>query len=809
MSSLLQDVRYSLRSFTRNPGFTAAAILTLAIALGANTAVFSVMNGVLLRALPYPEPDRIVDISILMPPAEDQPGRKVFLDSQLAAAWQNGTRTLERVAAYQPRAFLLTGLSSPERLTGARVSVTLLPLLRVHPIWGRNFAEAEQRPGSGRVVLLGHGLWQRHFQGDTTIVGKSVTLDGLPHMVIGVMPESFYFPRREVELWVPLESGAPAPIGVEVIEAEYLPWVARLRDGVSLEQAEAEARALLRGVEGEGPAEEEALAGRVRLVPWREEMVAEVRPALLALAAAVGLVLFIACINLANLLLARSSSRRREMAIRNALGSGRARLVRQMLTESTVLSLAGGIAGILVAVWLHLLFPILIPQDLPFIEEIRLDTRVYLFAFSLAALTGLLFGLLPAFRSAGPNLALSLRAGQAETSQGSASRGLLVVTEVALAFVLLVGASLLLRSFLHQIRIELGYEPDQVLTATLDLNPARYGSPGRSAAFFDGLLSRLGGRPEVTAAGVVSFPPLTPTFSLTSVTIVGQPPGRTLAIAQMTSPGYLKAMGLQLVEGRWLTAQEHAAQAPVAMVNQSFVRRHLANPRAVGQWIQAGTASLEIVGVLQDVRLLGPDSEPKPELFTSFYHGEAIAGAAPQRLTLVVRTSGAPAAFLPDLRALLLGLDPELVPIDVRTLEGKLSDSVAQPRFYATLLTVFAGLALMLALVGVYGVLSYAVGRQTRAIGVRRALGAQRWEILALEFRKGFFLVMAGLVMGLGLSLGATRAVSHLLFGVTARDPLSYAAAALSLAIAASFACYLPARRAMQVNPVEALRHDG
>jgi predicted permease len=810
LSTLWQDVRTSLRLLARNPGSTAFAVTTLALALGANTAVFSVMNGVLLRALPYPEPDRLVDMSILMPPAGGQPGRRDFLDNGRLENWPQGTRRLEPLAAYSLRPFTLSGQGNPERLTGASVSAALFPLLRVPPFHGAIFRPEQQQPGADRVVLLSYGLWQRRFQGDPRIVGKAVTLEGTPYTVAGVMPESFYFPRREVQLWTPLVVAAPTPRAASVIQRQYFPVVARLRDGASIAPAEAEAQAIFRRL-GEDLAGtgDDLLRGRVRLIPLRDEMVSAARPALWVMSVAVGLVLLITCINFANLLLARNSARQREMAIRSAMGGGRARLVRQMLTESMVLALAAGIVGMLVASWIHLLLPSILPHDIPRVEEIQLDARVFLFTLFLAGLTGMAIGLLPALRGAVASLVAPLHGGTSETSREPASGSLLVVAEVGLAFVLLVGAGLLLRSYLRLAGVELGYEPDRVLTATLALDPARYGAPARADAFVDELLRRLTDHRGVQAAGVVSFPPLTTGLSLVSLRVAGERPARTLAVPQRTSPGYLRALGLRLAAGRWLTDEDVARQAPVAVVNETFARRYIAGPRAIGRRLEVGAASLEIVGVIEDVRLVSLDSAPKPEFFTSYRQAKTIPGGGPEPLTLTIRTAGDPTALLPYLRTLILQLDPDLALEDVRTMNAKLSASVAQPRFYALLLAAFAGIALMLCSAGVYAVLSYSVARQTRAIGVRRALGARRRDILTMVFRRGFTLVTLGLAIGMAVAMAATRVLAHLLFSVTTRDPLSYVVAAVSLAGVAGLACYLPARRAIRVDPSEALRHDG
>jgi putative ABC transport system permease protein len=807
MSILLQDLRYSLRILARNPGFTAVAILTLAIALGANTAVFSVMDGVLLRALPYPESDRIMDIAILRPPSEGRTSRKDHLDSESFQAWRKTARTVEQLAAYRTELFTLSGHGSSERLLGVSASATLLPLLRVAPAAGRHFRDEEEQSGLDRVVILSDRLWRQRFKGDPAILGKTITLEGLPYTVVGVMPRSFSFPTGDIQLWVPLDTRAPE--GAGTINVQYLPVIARLNPGFSAQQAEAEAEAVARGQREGGAAPIDQPPGKVRLVPLRDEMVIGVRPALLAMFAAVSLVLLMACINLANLLLVQGSARQREMALRSAVGGSRGRLLRQVLTESTLLSFAGGTTGLLLAGWIHLLLPRFLPRDIPRLEAVHLDVRVFLFAVLLSGVTGLLFGLVPAWRSSGTNVIQPLYGGTVEARPSLRMQSLFVVAQVALAFLLLAGAGLLLRNFLYLVRIDPGYEPDHVLTATLDLDGARYSTPGLSEALFDDLLERLQRNRQVQAVGVVSFPPLTPSFSFTSLEIQGQPSARTLAVPQLSSPGYLQAMGLRLSMGRWLTRQDLVARAPVVVVNQAFVRQYLAGLKAIGRQLKVGTASLEIVGVVEDVHLLGLDSEPKPEIFASYHHAGRISGAGPKRLTLAVRTVGDPSGVLPSLRALVLDLDPNLALEDVQTMHSRLAASVAQPRFYALLLAAFAGMALVLAAAGVYGVLSYSVSRQTRAIGVRRALGAERHVILVLVLRKGFLLISIGVVLGVAIAAEASRALSHFLYvGVSPNDPLSFSVAALSLAAVTFFACYLPARRATRVDPGEALRYE-
>ena len=802
MTTLGKDFRHAVRRLARSPGFTAVAGLTLALTLGANTAVFSVMNGVLLRALPFPAPDRIVDVALLRPPEEGRPGGKTFLDGATLTSWRESGGTIDRVAAYRTGAFTLTGEGPPRRIQGARVSPELFPLLGVRPLLGRPFDSGLGNRGPARPVVLSHGLWQRRFAGDREILGTRVTLDGEPHTVVAVMPRSFVFPDEESEVWLPLELSTEKSAGV--VNVQYLPTVARLADGISTAQARAELQALWHSRWGGS----ETPSYRVHLVPLREEMVAEVRPALLALFAAVGLVLLIGCANLANLVLARTASRQQEMAVRLALGGGRGRVVRQVLTETTVLALAGGALGLLLAFGIHHLLPWILPSDIPRLEEVRLDTRVFLFTFGLSVLTGLLFGLWPALRSARTSVVGTLRGGGGgRVTGGRRSRRALIVAEVALAVVLLIGAGLLLRSFLRLVSVEPGYEPDRVMTATVELDRTRYSEPGRMEAFFDQLLTRLEDHPDVAAAGVVSYPPLTSTFSLKSLEVLGRPPARTLAVPQLTSPGYRSALGMRLAAGRWLSERDHLDGTPAAIVNQTFVRDYLGDD-ALGERLRLGSVTLEVVGIVEDVRLLGLERDPQPELFTSYRLAEQVTGAGPARMTLLVRTERDAEAWVPFVRSAVLDLDPALPLEAVGTLRDRLSGSVARPRFYALLLSLFALLALLLAAAGIYGVLAYQVAQRSREIGIRRALGAQRSKILRGVLREGLVLVVVGLGLGLLAAVGATRVLGSLLFGVPPMDPWSFGLAPALLVAVGALACYLPARRATRVEPVVALRWE-
>lgn len=801
------EIRHAFRVLRRNPGFTAVAVVTLAVALGATTTVFSVVKAVLLDPLPYEAPDRIVDASILLPPGEEGRTREGLFDARSLDAWRRSGRTLEHLAAYRQQPYVLTGRGDAERIEGARVSPELFSLLGVAPVRGRTFDPADDETVGDRTALLSHGLWQRRFGGSGDVLGDAIALDGEPHTVVGVMPPGFFFPHVEVEIWTPLLM-APGEQGPEFVSAEHFRAVARLKDDASLEQGEQEAQAVLARtaeLDGSGAVSEDTL-GRARLVPLREKSIEGVDGALAVLSAAVGLVLLIACVNLASLLLARSAARQEELAVRRALGAGRLRLLRQGLTESVLLGLAGGAAGLLVSLWLHRLVP-LVGGGVPRIGEVELDGGVLAFAFVLSILAGLVFGLFPSLESSSSAAASTPRGGGGSWTGGRAMSAFVVV-EVALAVVLLVGAGLLLRSFVTLLDVDLGYEPQGVVTTDLEIEPGRHGGLGWSGAPLNDLLDRLERHPHVQAAGVVSYPPLPRSFAMISATVEGVPPGRTLVVPQMTSPGYREAMGLRLVEGRWLTPQEHAVQAPVAVIDETFVTRYLAGAEPLGRRIRIGSASLEIVGVVEGTRLLGLGSEPRPELFTSYHNAQAVSGAGAEALTLAIRVAGDPSSISGLLRSLLRELDPHLPVNDIALMEDRLSPSVARPRFYTVLLGTFAGIALVLAAAGLYGVLSYSVARQTREIGIRRSLGAEGRDILAMVLGRGLLLVLVGLGIGTAASLVFTRALAHLLFGITATDPLTYTLAGLLLLAVGAAAVWVPAYRAKSVDPMAALRSD-
>jgi putative ABC transport system permease protein len=803
--SFLHDLRHAWRLLVKSPSFTFAAVATLAVALGANTAVFGVVDAVLLRPLPYPEPERLVAVTVALPPIEGMPAREASLDGATLEAWAESSRALEGLAVYQRRDFTVAGGGGAERVAGAGASASLFEVLGVQPAEGRAFHRDDERAGGEPVVLVSQRLRDRRFAGHGAL-GARLELGGVAHTVIGVMPDGFSFPNEETDLWVPM--AATVPVWEGTIQVQFLAAVARLAAGASTTSAAAEGQAVVERGSELGRATPELAAGRVEVTPLAERRVAEVRPALVAMWAAVGLVLVVACFNLANLLLARTASRRRELAVRCAVGGGRRRLVRQLLTENLLLALIGGAAGLVVAAGVHRLLPRLAPAGVPGLDGVVFDVRVFLFALLLAVATACLFGLLPALRSASGRLVQPLHGGVGEASRDRRSQGALVIAEVALSMVLLVGAGLLVRGFLHLVHVELGFAPDGVVTATLDPAAAGIGAAGRRSALFEGLLESMEGEPGVEAAGVVAHPPLSPGFAKMSVGVVGQPPARRLAVPQWTSPGYAEAIGLRLVTGRWLSEADHRSGSSVAVVNESFAHDFLAGLEPLGQRVEVGSSTLEVIGVVEDARLLGFGSEPQPEVFASYRLSESATGSVPNRLTLLVRSAGEPSPLVPLLRSRLAEIEPAVALEDVGLLSGRLSASVATPRFFAVLAGTFAAIGLFLAAAGLYGVLSYSVVSQRRALGVRRALGAQKGDILRLVLGRGAVLVLAGLALGLLGSWWAAELLTGLLSGLPPNDPSSYGVATLIVCAVAFVACYLPARRATRIEPLSVLRAE-
>ena len=814
MDTLLQDIRHSLRVLLKSPGFTAVALATLTLGIGATTAVFGVVNAALLRPLPYPDADRLVRVQ------EERPMMRglempAFMTSATLEAWRENPQTLDQIAGYSDRTFTYLDASEPVRVRGATVSPALFPLLRATPLLGRVFTDDEAVSGAQPVAVLSYARWQTHHDADPDVLGHLMTLDDVSYTVIGVMREGFYFPDRETEIWIPLTLTIPQQRpGQRFIRA--FSGIARLADGVSVAQAEAEGQTIVGRQESLGPGGE---APTLRLVSFQEEMVGEARPALLAFMSAVGFVLLIATANLANLLLARGAARQRELAVRAAVGAGRGRLIRQLVTESVALSVVGGALGLGAAYGILGVLPRFAPAGIPGLADAGIDATVLAFALAASVGAGVLFGTVPALQASRFELVRALNEGAPQMGggfrfrRGNRTRSVLVVAEVALALMLLVGAGLLVRSFVTLSTVDPGFDPANVLTVELDLPRSQYSDAAVATAFFDQVLERATGRPGVEAVGLVSSLPLTPGENLIAFRIQGQaaPSSReemTAARPQVVSSGYLDAMGLRLVAGRFITDEDTESSTSVFVVNEAFASAYFPGEEAVGQRLNLGRGEpTEVVGVVGDVHHRGLDSQPSPELYFS-YRQSLLGPGVLSGASLVARTTGDPLALVPFLRQDVRDLDPNLPLDNVMTMGARLSSSVAQPRFYALVLGVFAAGALALAMLGIYGVLAYTVSRRSREIGLRMALGADRRGIRNMVVRQGALLVGVGVALGLVGALGTTRALESLLFGITTFDLPTLVAVPVLLVMAALAACYLPARRATRVEPMDALRYE-
>jgi putative ABC transport system permease protein len=806
-ADLMHDLRYAARLQRKNPGFTIVAVIALALGIGANTAIFSVVNTVLLRPLPYKDPERLVmvweDASTHGYP-RDTPAAANFVD------WRDQSQVFEGMAAIADTSFNLTGSGDPERLEGRRVSANMFPLLGVDPQIGRVFTAAEDQPGAQRVVLLSYALWQRRFGGDSAIVGKSLTLNGESYIVVGVMPARFQFPSSDDQAWV--------PIALTQQEAgnrgrHYLQVLARLKPGVSLVQAQSEMSTIAARLQQQYPEQNAELGAVVQ--PLHEHLVGDIKPALLVLLGAVGLVLLIACANVANLLLARAAVRQKEIAVRVALGARRWRLIRQFLTESVLLSTLGGLVGLAIAYGGLVVLKAFIPENISQAREISIDLKVLGFTFLVSVLTGLIFGLAPAVQAARFNQIETLKEGGRDAATGGGGkrlRSLLVTAEVAISLVLLIGAGLLINSFLRLRNVDPGFRADNLLTMKIVLPEPKYEEMERRTAFYTDLIGRVQSLAGVRSAAVTTNLPLYRQGNSISISIEGRPappPGQELiVVTRIVSPSYFDTMSIPLLRGRQVSTQDTETTPNVVVISETMARRFWPGEDAVGKRIAAGRVRtpedwIQVVGVVKDVRQFELNAEPKPQMYLSYRQ----AGFFEPR-DLVVKTDVDPASMAATVRKAVWEIDKDQPVSNIRTMEEILADSIARQRFSMLLLAIFAAVALVLAAVGIYGVMSYSVAQRTREIGIRMALGAQTGTVLKLAIGYGMKLVIAGIVIGLIAAFALTRVMSALLFGVTATDPTTFTLISLLLIAVAVLASYVPARRATRVNPIIALRYE-
>jgi putative ABC transport system permease protein len=858
INELAQDLRYGLRQLRRNPGFTTVAVLTLALGIGANTAIFSVVNAVVLRPLPYPHSDRLIWI------AESVPALK----SEVASGgdyvdWKDQNHTLDRIAAYDTvyrqslregsggggsADFNLTGRDTPARVHGAFVSASFFATLGVEPQLGRAFTDNEDQPNGPHVAVLVHSFWQQYFGSDPHVLGQTVNLDAAPYTVVGVMPARFSFPGdSDAQILMPLALNQ-AQERLRIQGQRHVRIIGRLKPGISLAAARADLDEIRKraqpsggpmlaegagrgramptpgpgGPRGQlrrntsGPAEMAPPASELKVVPLAEHLAGNLRPALLTLLGAVGLVLLIACANVANLMLTRASGRTREMAVRAALGAGRWRLVRQLLAESVTLAVAGGMAGLLLAAWGVNVIARLIPAGagggILAVAAPKVDGNVLLFALAASVFTGILFGLAPAATATRPDLAEGLKESAQVASSGGRRgwlRGALAVSELSLALVLLIGAGLLIKSFYRVLQVNPGFAPERVLTMDLSLTDARYPARQQKSAFFSQVLRRVESLPGVRSAALADSLPLSPYqgFLLMS-------PNRLLSRAALSSsttammrvltvsPGYFYTLGIPVLKGRTFTDHDDEQALKVAVVNEALARRLWPTEDPIGKQLPLFRHSPTVVGVVGNTRHEGLSQDTDPEFYVPCLQSPHDS------MQLAVRTAVEPESIVSAVRAQVRAVDPEQPLYHVATLEQVLSESLAPRRFNMLLLGIFAGIALALATVGIYGVMAFSVTQRTHEIGIRMALGAERRNVLGLIVRQGLRLTLFGVVLGVAGAWALTSFLASFLFGVAPRDPATFALVSLALVAVSILACYIPARRATRVDPMVALRYE-
>ena len=804
MESLIKDIRFGIRSLLKRPGFSFIAIVTLGLGIGANTAIFSVVNGVLWRPLPYANPKQLVSVWENHK-ARGGPEREWFSPSDFAD-WRDQNSSFSHLAALNDWAPTLTGRDEPEALLGALVSHDMFSMLGVAPALGRSFLPEEDRPNAANVVMLSHELWQRRFNSDQAIVGKSVSLNQESYSVVGVMPAGFQLPViPNAQLWRPI---TPALNPSCQRGCLVLRVIGRLKPEVTFEQAQADTATVAARLATQYPDTNSKVGAT--LVPLHEQLVGNIKRPLLVLLGAVGFVLLIACANVANLTLARAATREREIALRAALGASRGRVIRQLLTESALLAAAGATAGLGLAFALLRLLISLSPPGTPGLDKIGIDGYVLGFTFLVAVLTGLFFGLAPALQLSKADLNHTLKdtgKGVPGGSRGGRLRGALVVTEIALALILLIGSGLLMKSFILMQRVDPGFNPDHLLTLRVILNRTSYPGNPQVTEFYSQLLERVKALPGAESVGLISTLPFSGNETDTDFLIEGRPappPNQEpTAWFNLVSPEYFKTMELPVIKGRSFTALDNEKSPLVVIISETMARRYFPNEEPLGKRIGRGPDRWrEIVGVVRDVKHFGLDADTPPTMYMPV---RQVPGRA---MTLVVRTNGDALSLAPSLRAQVWAGDRNLAIANFGTMKDLVSASIIQQRFILLLLACFAGLALLLAAVGIYGVMSYAVTQRTHEIGIRMALGASMGDVLKLIVRNGIALTLIGVAIGLALAFALTRLMTSLLFGVTPTDALTFAMVSGGLVLVALVACFIPARRATKVDPLVALRYE-
>jgi putative ABC transport system permease protein len=798
-----RDVRHAIRMLSHNPGFSLVALLTFAIGIGVNTAVFSVFNGVLLRPLPYPEPDRITMVWLdnrRLGIREDITSHPNFRD------WRDQNASYAHLAAVTPTSFSLTGSDEPERLSGAQATANFFDVMGVRPLLGRVFDESHETPGKDLVVVLSYGLWQRKFGGASDVLGRTVVLSGRPYEIIGVMPSDLRVPEK-AQLWKPL---APSDDLRNARGSFWLPVIGRLKPGVPVEQAQTEMSGISARLEEQYPSNRGYGA---YVVPLHRQLVGDIERSLIVLLSAVGFVLLIACANLGNLILGRTAARRKELAIRTALGAKRGTLIRQIVTEALVLSVAGSVLGLVLANWTIGFFLTLGDESIPRTESITIDGRVLAFTLLLAGISALLAGVIPALHASRAVVVESLREGGREGGPVASrrTRSALVAAEVALAFVLLAGAGILMRTLWSMQQVDRGFSPEGIAVATVSLPGTLFPKPPDVRGFYDRLLEAVRALPGVESAATTTgvLLPLLANSGIFSFEGKPLPPeeARIEFPVEVVSPGFFETLRISLASGRTFTHQDHADAPRAVIINESLAQFGWPGEDPIGRRMRAGDEEstapwLTVVGVIRDIRRSDVTRAIRPELYM------CALQSTPRTQTLLVRTAGNPSAILPAIRAEVRKLNPQLPLFEAGTLQSELSDTLNQPRFRAVLLAGFAMIALMLATIGIYGVTAHAVGQRRHEVGIRMALGATAPEVLTMIMGQHLRPALLGVALGVAGAIALSRFLKALVYGVGASDPVTLVVMGSALVAAAAAACWIPARRATRVDPLIALRAE-